>query len=185
MKFIFLVMFLPQLIWAEPGQLKPVPIHSGIILADRFLNARGLKDFEVQTLHYNRVACARRLFSQSGKSIEGDADIKATSVASDMIEVEFPMYVNFTSFNSVSPFRNEVESLETMTGRRLIKTHPWVGERSLIITKQLKLRYEKSESQLVSSTAEVRVMEESYPSTFIIKETVMAAKPFSVYFICQ
>ncbi len=95
------------------------------------------------------------------------------------------MHVNFGSFNSSNPFANGVESLETLTGRRLIKTNPWKVARPLVITKQLNMKFEDGSSRLVNSVAEVRVMEETYPSTYIIKETIEEPKPFSIYFICR
>jgi hypothetical protein len=193
---LVLLLMLPFHAFAEPGYLKAAPPPSptptvirpkGPLLEDKFLRARGLKAYEVQTLHYNRVSCVRRLFSQSGLSLEGDADLKSTNVGSDLAEIEFPAHVDFTAFNSVNPFANGVQSIETMTGRRLVRTHPWPDEKPLVITKKVTVRYEAEDKkpELVDSVAEIRVTEESYPSTFIVKETVMLAKRISIYYLCR
>lgn len=156
------------------------------LLAEKFKRARGMKAYEVQTLHYNRVACQRRIFSQSGTSVEGDADLKSTNVGADLAEIEFPAYIHLSSFNSVNPFDNGVESLETMTGRRLVKTHPWPMEKPLTLNKKVTVTFsDERKPALVDAIAEVRVTEESYPSTFIIKETVLLPKPFSIFYLCQ
>lgn len=156
------------------------------LLAEKFARARGLKAYEVQTLHYNRVACQRRIFSQSGLSIEGDADLKSTSVGDDLAEIEFPAYINMNSFNSVNPFGNGVISLETMTGRRLVKTHPWLGEKPLVLNKKVTVTFDDERKPVhTDAVTEVRVTEEGYPSTFVIKETILLPNKFSLYFICQ
>jgi|GEM_PF-5174965 len=175
----------PGYLKADPPRRSPPP-PSGPLLADKFQQARGLKSYEVQTLHYNRVACFRRIFSQSGMSIEGDADLKSTNVGADMAEIEFPAYINMTSFNSVNPFGNGVQSIETMTGRRLVKTHPWPVEAALTLSKKVTVRFEDTRPpQLVDAITEVRVTEGGYPSTYIVKETVLLPQKFSIYFICQ
>lgn len=179
----------PVLLWAELGQFTiktpPPSTKPKKVLADMFAQARGMKAFEVQTLHYNRVACSRRLFTESGASLEGDGDIKATNIGMDLAEVEFPTYIHLSSFNSVSPFDNKVESMETMTGRILIKTHPWKDDLPLKIHKTLNIQFEDGSKKLVESIAEIRVAEEGYSAGFVIKETVMLPKKFSIYFLCR
>lgn len=156
------------------------------LLKEKFTRARGLKAYEVQTLHYNRVACQRRIFSQSGLSVEGDADLKSTNVGADMAEIEFPAYINMSSFNSVNPFNNGVVSIETMTGRRLVKTHPWPNEKALVLNKKVTVTFDDDRAPvLADAVTDIRVTEESYPSTFVVKETVLLPKPFSIYYICQ
>ncbi len=166
--------------------LSAVRAQAEPLLTEKFKHARGLKAYEVQTLHYNRVACERRIYSQTGKSVEGDADLKATNTGADLAEIEFPAYINMNSFNSVNPFGNGVESLETMTGRRLIKTHPWPAERSLILEKKINVTFaDDRKPVLAEAVTEVRVSEESYPSTYLVKETIKLPEPFSVFYICR
>lgn len=176
----------------EPGfilngmQIKKL-LPSQPLLKDVFAHSRGLKTYEVQTLHYNRIACNRRIFSASGLSIEGDGDVKATNVPPDFIEVEFPTHVSFESFGAHNNFGNGISDMETVTSRELIMVRDWEDGKSLVFRKHMTLRFteDAKSPQVVPAVAEMRVKDGTYPSTYIIRETIEGPRRFSLYYICQ
>ncbi|MGZ3723258.1 MAG: hypothetical protein ACXVA9_10025 [Bdellovibrionales bacterium] len=216
-QFLFAVMIWPLAVFAqEPGYLtndSPLPAAPRVeksapeqttppvrptpsqaprksnqpLLTDQFAHARGLKTYEIQTIHYNRIACDRRIFSPSGQSIEGDGDLKAVNVPPDFIEVEFPSHVGFESFNAENPFQNGVSDLETTTSRQLVNVREWVDGRPLILNKRVRVRYsdDKTPPQTVMAVDEIKVKDGTYPSTYIVRETIQTEPKFNLYFICQ
>lgn len=155
-------------------------------LAEQFAHARGLKNYEIQTIHYNRISCDRRIFTASGHSVEGDGDLKAVSVPPDFIEVEFPSHVGFESFQAVNPYQNGLLDLETATSRQLVNVREWTDGKSLILNKKVHVRFTADKpSQTVPATVEIKVKDGTYPSTYIIRETIEIEPKFNLYFICQ
>lgn len=165
----------------------PPKIKSHQILTQEFANARGLSDFEMRSMHYNRVACSRRIFTPSGQSVEGDGDIKVTKVGSNFLEVEFPSQITFTMFGTTNPYKNGVADVETTTSRQLINLRQWQNGQSLAL-KKLVTVYPEKEDQIpyqTEATVEVRVIDDSYPRLYIVRETVMTEPKFTYYFICE
>ena len=155
-------------------------------LEERFLRGRGLKEYELQTMHYGRVPCGRRLFKGDGQSIEGDADIKATLTPSGLLEIEIPLHVTFEAFGAINPFNNGVASIETAHGRRLLDLKGWKNGSPVQIQKNVSLHFSDARPPaVVQATSEVRVIDETYPSTYLVRETIHADKPFQIFLICQ
>lgn len=157
------------------------------LLVEQFARARGLQGYEIQTLPYNRISCDRRLYTANGHSVEGDADIKATNGPPDFLEVEFASHVTFESFGAENPYRNGVSDLETVTSRQLVKVRDWNEGAPLQLTRHMLVRYadDKKLAGSVAAFAEVRVMDGTYPSTYIIREIVKTTPEFTLYYFCQ
>jgi hypothetical protein len=166
---------------------RPAPSPSTPLLSSRFSQARGLKDYEVQTLHYQRVSCDRRIFTASGQSIEGDGDLKATKVDPDFLEIEFPAHVSFESYGARNPYQNGVADMDTVTGRQLISVRGWIDGQTLKLRKYVTVSFvqEGTAPKTVRAEDEFRVMDGTYPSTYLVRETVFLDSGFVLYYMCQ
>ena len=153
-------------------------------MKSEFAKAKGLNESQVKTLHFNRVSCARRIYSPAGWSVEGDADLKVTRITPDLFEAEFPSYLALARFD---PYQNGIDRIETGVSRQLVDFGHWHEGRTLKLFKSLMISY--VDPNVHSATAyamdEFKVVGDTYPPTFIVQETVSAQKKFTFYFICQ
>ncbi|MGE4131296.1 MAG: hypothetical protein AB7F86_06635 [Bdellovibrionales bacterium] len=176
----------------EPGYYKidsktyRLPGQATANLRQIFAGARGLHRYEFETLHYNRVACGRRLFTATGESLEGDGDLKATLIPPGFLEIEFPTYLSLGAFGSENPFHNEVGEIETVHGRTLLQLRDWRDGTALSISKQSRLQFISNKpSETVKSRVEVRVLDGTYPSTYLVREVVETQPKMEIYLVCQ
>lgn len=180
----------------EPGYLKnqtppppkKLPLNgpqTPLNLANQFATARGLTESEIKALHYNRVACARRIYSNSGLALEGDADLKVTAVTEHLYEAEFPSFIRLSAFD---PNETGIDTIETSFSRQLVSFKNWPEKAPLKLFKSVRLRYEAKGKKDAKAYVmdEFKILEEGYPPKFIVKETVSSDSKRQVfYFICQ
>lgn len=153
-------------------------------LGTEFAKASGLKADQALTLDVQRISCNRRIFSPSGLSLEGEADLKVAHTVADLFEIEFPSYLFFGDHN---PYHNGIDNIETVPGRQLVNMHDWQDGESLRVSKNVVLVFadDKTAPQTVPAVDEFRVIGETYPPTLIVRETIFAEKNFAIYWICQ
>lgn len=167
----------------KPAQAPNTPAARALSLEADFKRARGLDEYEVQTLYFNRIACARHVYTSAGWVIDGDADLKITRVTDRLFEAEFTTYLFLGNFN---PFNNGIHAMNSGVSKQLLNFDKWKKGQPLRLYKTIRLDFGKGEEEkVVSAQDEFRVLSESYPVTFLVKETVLAKSPFSLYFICQ
>jgi len=157
-----------------------------MLLHAEFLNARGLTKSEVQSIaeSVNRVQCLHRAFSPSGKSLSGDGDLLTNHIAGDLNQFEFRSQIAFDDFN---PFGNHVLYFQSGVTRTLIDATNWVDGQVLKFRKPVVVGYDETggETETVYARDEIKQIDDVYPATYIIRETVFTKKPFHVYFLCQ
>jgi hypothetical protein len=190
--------------WAqEPGYLrnetpaprapKPVPAprvepdEETALLTAEFARARGLDRYEVRTLDYMRIACARRVFSPDGWQVQGDADLKVTNVGPDYLAAELPSHFSFVSFGGFNPYGNAMSDVDTVSSVVLLNVRRWRDGQVLKIKKLVNVSstVDNSPPENVPALDEIKVLDGTYPSMFMVRETIYAKTKFTVYFICQ
>jgi hypothetical protein len=156
-------------------------------LKDEFSKARGLTSYEVEVLSIQRVSCERYLFAPSGHVIEGDADLKATAITSDLIMVEMPSHFSFVAFGGVNEFNNGIIDMDSGESKQVVRIHPWVEGASLKLRKAMTASFEEENKkpETIWADDEIRVREDAYSKVLLVKETVFAKKPFHLYMICR
>lgn len=157
------------------------------MMSEEFAKARGLSEGDIRGMHYNRVACARRMFSPDGWLINGDADIKVTNVAGDYLEAEMPAQYSFVAFGGFNPYMNGVSEVTSALALQLVHVKKWPEGKPLRLKKFVEVRFvdENRQPQIVPAIDEVRMLTNAYPPTYLVRETVFLDKPFSLYFFCQ
>jgi hypothetical protein len=192
-------LFFVGVLWAsfasaqEPGFLQnPHPPSADLpsqplVLTAEFARARGLHGYEVRALQYQRVACERRIYTANGWSIEGDADIKITDTGVGLIEANLPSQINFTLFGGPNPYQNGIASMETLPSRRLLNVRYWIDGQILSFYKNVKVTFVDEALAPLTALAkdEIKVIDHSYPETYLVRETVFIPSEFQMYFICQ
>lgn len=193
-KIRLLLLILPTAVFAtEPGYLhndspppkpKKAAVETHMDMERQFTKAKGLTELQVQALHFNRVACGRKIYSRTGWSVEGDADLKISFVAAELYEAEFPSHLTLAVFD---PYQNGFDQIESSVSRQLVNFAHWPAGRTLKLFKSVSLSYmdPNTPKQTAYAADEFKVIENSYPPTFIVKETIYAKKKLYFYFICQ
>jgi len=181
----------------EPGHLvNPAPPKNAPppkerdnlpVMTSAFAKARGLKGDEIRNMHYNRVSCSRRMFTASGRSIEGDGDLKVTRMASDFYEIEFPSHITFSMFGAYNPFQNGVADIETATSRQLVNMEKWSDGQSLLLTSLATIypASDKEDVRDVTVVSEIKTVDGSAPRTYIVRQTFFTEQKFSIYYLCD
>jgi hypothetical protein len=153
-------------------------------LNDQFARARGPTRDEVELLYTQRISCNHRLYSPSGWALEGDGDLKVTKIAAGNYEIDFPTFFSFNEFN---PYKNGLSSVRSESPRKLTNLNGWVDGQALQIGKIVAVTAQdpKVKPQRVPAIDELRVLGESYPPMFLVREVVYLDKRFALYMICQ
>jgi hypothetical protein len=193
---LFLGLFLTSLMsFAEPGVFKSpytqMPNRAAKkavqrpALRQEFDNARGLSVDEAQSLYIQAVACGRHVYTPSGLALNGDGTLKVTKVTPGLYEVEFPSHLFFGETNPYGA--THVLEVETDSPRKLVNLQNWKEGASLQIAKTATVTFfeESRATKTVLATDEFRVIPETYPKTFVVRETIYADKKIAVYYICQ
>lgn len=177
--------------WAEPGHLKnpeiKVPPKPKYILKEDFERSKGLSPYELRGLHYSRVSCARRVFTPSGQSLEGDGDLKVTQIGVNYVEVDFPSKITFSLYGARNPFKNDVSDIDSDTSRSLVPLRHWQDGETLKFTKNITVHSTKRTKlpEQLTSDVEVRVLPDSYPPLFIVRQRFHTNPAFTAYFLCE
>lgn len=119
--------------------------------------------------------------------MEGDGDLKVTQISSGLYEMEFVMYVNFDSFGAINPFRNDVATIQSITQRRLFMRDNFTDGQALKLSFPLEIHYNE-EGKAPATTEgnfEFRVLDGTYPSTYLARQTVGTDKQFQLFYLCQ
>lgn len=171
----------PQAPKAKKYANKPIPKP---LFRTQFEQARGLSKYEIQTLHIQRVACARRIYSPTGWALNGEADLKVVGIVNDLFQIDFPSRVYLGDFN---PYQNGVLEVQTEPFRQVMNFNQWQGDRTFRLQKTVTVTFaDESRSPVtVPATDEVRVISETSPPTLIVRETIHTEKNFVLYFICR
>jgi hypothetical protein len=153
-------------------------------LTKEFNRAKGLTDLDARGLQYNRVSCERKIYSPSGWTLEGDADLKVVEAVTGLYEMEFPSHLFLRDFN---PYQNGYVTIETVPSRQLINLKQWKNGQSLKLFKTVRLTKGRDEDDAGTAyvSDEFKVIAETYPATFIVKETIFTSQKFSLYFFCR
>jgi len=173
---------------AEPGNLKNhrPPSKPKYVLKEDFARARGLGPYELRSLHYQRVSCGRRVFTPSGQSLEGDGDLKVTQIGVNYVEVDFPSQITFSRYDASNPYKNDIEDIDSDSSRSLVALRHWQDGESLKFTKNITVHSKTSKSpQKLTSDVEIRVIPDSYPSLFLIRQRFHTNPTITAYFICE
>jgi len=154
------------------------------ILREQFNRAKGLSDSDARNLGIQRISCDRRVYSPTGWSLEGNADVKAVAVTADLYEMEFPSSLYMRDLN---PYQNHVMEIEAVASRQLVDLGHWQDGQSLKIFKTVSVSNvdDDAPAKAVFASDEIKVIEESFPPMYIVKEIVLTEKPFSYYFLCH
>lgn len=187
-----ILLMLTSALAQEPGQLSnELPQgqrHKDLsVLTTEFAQARGLSAAEIRGMHYNRVACGRRVFTPNGRSLEGDGDLKVTRATFDLYEIEFPSHITFTMFGALNHFRNGVADIDATASRQLINLKDWVDGQSLILSKYVTVYFEDEaqEPHTAMAVSEVKVLRDHLPALYIVRETIFTDRKFSYYYLCE
>jgi hypothetical protein len=188
-RLVFILLLPISTLAAEPGHLHnenppPHTAQAKMDLRQAFAKAKGLSENQLKELHYNRIACARRIYSPAGWSVDGDADLKIVEVTSNLFEAEFPSHLNLASFD---PYQADLDQIETVTSRQLVNFGGWTDGQSMKLFKTVSLSYMDPNTPKATGyvTDEFKIIEDTYPPTFIVKETISVGKNLIFYFVCQ
>lgn len=170
-----------------PREAPPKAVQQLQTMEREFAAGRGLNDYEVRTLGFQRVSCDRRLFSPDGFQIQGDGDLKVTDMGSDNIMAEFPSHFSFVAYDGFNPYRHGISDVDTVSALQFIKVRPWRNGQPLTIKKWVSVTFadEKRAPQRALAVGEFRVMGGTYPLTFVVRETIFSDPPFTVYYLCR
>jgi hypothetical protein len=161
---------------------RTAPYNSKVSLVAEFGRARGLSVTEAQLLDVQRISCDRRIYADNGEALDGDADLKVTRVNYDLVEAEFPSYIYLSVHN---PWQNGFTEIESASPRRLINLRGWQEGQSLRLDKRVTLvAADRVSSEVARSEAEFRIVRDTYPPQFIVREKIQSERPLTLYYFC-
>ena len=171
----------PQKPSAKP--FEPAPKDSKVSLDTEFKRARGLNAAEAQLLDYQRISCDRRIYTQDGETLDGDADLKVTRVNYDLVEAEFPARIYLAVHN---PWQNGLMEIESASPRKLINLRDWQDGQSLKIDKRVSLvpADRSAAPRIARAETEFRIVRDTYPPQFIVRESIAGTPQLTLFYFC-